>query len=127
MNTAAKKYAKDLIIAFSVYAAVLFSVNTFISGAELPQWQQALLVLLPMIPVLMFARAVFVFSRAWDELQYRKAMDATLVAFVLVGFGTFAYGFLEGVGFPKLNIIWVLPLLLGVQGVAQIFVARKYQ
>lgn len=129
MNTAVKKYRNSLIIAFTAYGLALFGVNSYLSGtgADLPTWQMALLVLVPMIPVYLFARAVVEFSRSWDELQRRKAMDAVLVAFVVVGFGTFAYGFLEGVGFPKLDTIWILPMLLAVQGLAQIFVARKYQ
>lgn len=129
MTSPAKHYKRSLLVAFTTYAAALFGVNYYLSGAgaHLPQWQMALFALIPMAPIYLFARAVYIFSRSWDELQHRKAMDAVLIAFITVGFGTFAYGFLEGVGFPKLETIWILPMLLAVQGIAQIFVAVKYQ
>lgn len=127
MNNAAKTYRNRLIGAFAAYAGTLFGVNSFLADAALPLWQMGLLALLPMLPIALFVRAVILFSRSWDELQHRKALEAALIAFVIVGFGTFAYGFLEGVGFPRLEVIWILPMLLSVQGVAQIFVALRYQ
>ena len=67
-----------------------------------------------------------VVSRSWDELQRKQALEGMLVAFFVVGMGTFLYGFLEGVGFPKLDVIWVFPALIMVQGVAQLIVRSRY-
>ncbi|MCK0070122.1 MULTISPECIES: hypothetical protein [Kordiimonas] len=127
MTTPAKKYMKSMVLAFSAYAFILIGVNIALKQIEFPQWQQIILALLPMFPVFLVLRAALEFSRSWDELQRKKAMEATLISFLLVGFSTFAYGFLEGIGFPKLPIIWVMPMMMGVQGLAQAYVARKYE
>lgn len=129
MITAVKIYMRDMLLGFTAYGLVLFGVNSYLSGsgADLPQAAQAGLALLPMLPVLLVLRAILVFSRSWDELQRKIAMEAVLIAFFLVGFGTFAYGFLEGVGFPKLDIIWVMPMLIGIQGLSIGFVSWTYR
>lgn len=129
MITALKIYTRDMLVGFAAYGLVLFGVNSYLSGtgADLPQAAQAGLALLPMLPVLLVVRAVLVFARSWDELQRKKAMESVLIAFFLVGFGTFAYGFLEGVGFPKLDIIWVMPLLIAAQSLALSFVSWTYR
>lgn len=129
MTTALKIYTRDMLIGFAAYGLVLFGVNSYLSGtgADLPQAAQAGLALLPMLPVLLVLRAMLVFASSWDELQRKKAMEAVLISVFVVGFGTFAYGFLEGVGFPRLDIIWVLPMLFAAHGVAQIIVAARYQ
>ena len=129
MMTAVKIYTRDMLMGFAAYGLVLFGVNSYLSGAgaDLSQWLQAGLALLPMIPVLLVIRAVIIFARSWDELQRKKAMESVLVAFFLVGFGTFAYGFLEGVGFPKMDIIWVMPLLIAAQSIALSIVSWTYR
>lgn len=126
MNTAAKQYTRNIILAFTAYGLILFGVNTYMSGAELPQWRMAILALLPMIPVLLVIKSVLVFAATWDELQRKKAMEAMLIAFFITGFGTFAYGFLEGVGFPKMDTIWVMPVMMASYMVGQLIVARRY-
>jgi len=125
--TPAKKYTRNMILVFASYTLILFGVNSYMAANDLPQWQKVILALLPMVPIVLFMRAVLVFARSWDELQQRKAFEALLVSFFIVGFGTFAYGFLEGVGFPKLDTIWIMPAMIGIFGVSQAFVARRYE
>jgi hypothetical protein len=125
--TPAKKYTRNMVLVFSSYTLILFGVNSYMAANDLPQWQKVILALLPMVPIVLFMRAVLVFARSWDELQQRKAFEALLVSFFIVGFGTFAYGFLEGVGFPKLDTIWIMPAMIGIFGVSQAFVARRYE
>ena len=126
MRPAAKTYKRDTLISFSLYGVILFSVNSYLNTSGIDGWLPALLALLPILPILYFARAVIIFSRSWDELQRRIAFEATVVAFFIVGIGSFTYGFLEGVGFPALNTIWIMPLLIAVQGAAMFLVRGKY-
>jgi len=81
---------------------------------------------LPIVPIIYFARSMIIFSRTWDELQRQMAFEATALAFFIVGIGTFTYGFLEGIGFPPLDTIWIMPMLIAVQGAARFFVRGKY-
>ena len=127
MKPAEKKYLRDFGLSMVFYLITLGGSVLYVNTHDLAPWAQAALVLTPVIPCLFACHAVLVFSRTWDELQKAQALEGVLIAFLLVGFGTFAYGFLEGVGFPKLDTIWILPILVGAQGVAKIFVARRYQ
>lgn len=126
MSTAVKKYMRNLALAFSAYGLILFGVNSYMLSNDLPQWEMTILALLPMIPVLAVLKSILVFAESWDELQRRKAMEAMLISFFITGFGTFAYGFLEGVGFPTLETIWVMPIMMACFAVGQIIVARRY-
>lgn len=126
MKPAAKKYKWDTIISFSLYAVILFSVNSYINTSNAGGVLAAGLALLPIAPILYFARALIEFSRSWDELQRQIAFEATVVALFIVGIGSFTYGFLEGVGFPALDTIWIMPMLIAVQGIAMFLVRGKY-
>jgi len=127
MKPAAKTYMWQLGGAMAAYAGTIFGVNSFLSGTELPQYQAAILALLPILPMLLAVRAVLNFSRSWDELERQQALEGALIAFLIVGMGTFSYGFLEGVGFPPLETIWVFPILIFSQGLGRFFVMRKYR
>lgn len=126
MTKAAKAYRNATILSFTLYGAVLFVVNSYLSKTGTDGMLPVVLAVLPILPVVYFARAILVFSQSWDELQRRIAFEAGVVALIVVGLGTFTYGFLEGVGFPRLDTIWIMPLLIASQGVAQLIVARRY-
>lgn len=126
MKVAAKKYLRNLLLAMASYMFILFGVNSYLLANEVPQVQQIILALLPMLPVLVVIKAILTFARTWDELQRKKSMEAMLIAFILVATGTFAYGFLEGIGFPPLETIWVLPIMFATHGLSQAFVASRY-
>ncbi|WP_262693461.1 hypothetical protein [Kordiimonas aquimaris] len=126
MKLSAKRYMRDTIVSFSLYGLILFAVNTYLYAYDADGWLPVALAFLPMLPILYFARAIIIFSRTWDELQKQIAFEATVVALFVVGLGTFSYGFLEGVGFPVLQTIWIMPLLIAVQGLAQFIIARRY-
>ena len=127
MKPAAKIYLRSFGLSMALYMVAVFGVNSFLIMETLPQWQSALLALIPMVPVLFAVRAVLVFSRSWDELQKQQAMEGFLIAFILVGVGTFSYGFLEGVGFPALQTIWIFPMLIAAQGIGRFYVMWKYK
>lgn len=128
MKTAAKTYSRDFGLSMVLYVGAILGTNFYLEGQEdsVPQLVAALIALLPMLPIVMAARAVLVFSRSWDELQRKQALEAMLIAFFIVGMGSFSYGFLEGVGFPKLEVIWIFPALIMTQGLAQVFVRSRY-
>ena len=127
MKPAAKTYFFRFGGAMAAYVGTLLGVNSFLSGAELPQWQATIMALLPVIPALFAVRAVLIFSRSWDELEKQQAMEGTLIAFLMVGMGTFSYGFLEGVGFPPLETVWIFPILIFAQGIGRFYVMWKYR
>ena len=68
-------------------------------------------------------RTYLVFMGEVDELQRRMQSEAMLIALATVGFSSFAWGFLEEwAQFPHIPLIWVLPAIIAVWGVAVAFV-----
>ena len=126
MKKALITYTRDFGLSMALYMAAVFGINMVPGIEEMPKWQAILIALIPIGPVLLSIRAVLAFYRSMDELHKQIMMEATIVSFFLVGLGSFSYGFLEGVGFPPISIIWIFPELIIVQGIAQFFVRRKY-
>ncbi|UTW55491.1 hypothetical protein [Kordiimonas sp. SCSIO 12610] len=127
MKPAAKQYFKDLLIGIGLYIVILISTNIAIKVWELSIEVKTLMAFSCAAPALLVIRAVLKFSTTWDELQRKKALEATLISFLLVGMGTFTYGFMEMIGFPHLPMVWVFPILYMTQSLAMIYVTRKYQ
>ncbi|MEX0300773.1 MAG: hypothetical protein AB3N28_16985 [Kordiimonas sp.] len=126
MKKAIKIYTRDFGISMVLYVAAVFGINMVPGIEEMPMWQAVLIALIPILPILLSIRAVLTFHRSMDELHKQIVMEAVIIAFFLVGLGSFSYGFLEGVGFPRLDVIWIFPALIMTQGAAQFVVRRKY-
>lgn len=127
MKQAVKIYTRDFGISMVLYVAAVFGINMVPGIEEMPMWQATIIALVPTLPILLAVKASLKFHKSMDELQKQIAMESTTVAFLTVGLGSFSYGFLQGVGFPRLDVIWIFPLLVIVQGVAHAFVQRKYK
>jgi hypothetical protein len=113
-----------------LYMAVVFAAVWVIrhSGLQLPQWTVVLISLTPVIPALVMMRVYLTFVRQMDEFNRRIQSEAWLISAGLVGFGTFTYSFLEEwAHFPRLDLVWVFPALIGMWGLATFFVKRRYQ
>ncbi|MWD29183.1 hypothetical protein E0K89_017015 [Aquicoccus sp. SCR17] len=67
--------------------------------------------LAPVLPGLAVCWAVLRQMRRLDEMQRRLQLEALSLAFALTAILTFSYGFLENVGFPRLSMFAVLPLM----------------
>ena len=81
----------------------------------------------PVIPALFGLYAVLTFYRAIDEFQKRVIAEAMLIASLLVGFGTFAWGFLEAsLDLPAIPTIWIFPALIGTYGLMACVLKWRY-
>jgi hypothetical protein len=128
MTPAAKRYARNFLIAMALYAIAVVALTIVVRQLHVPAWAIIPLSLAPVLPTLLALRAYLVFFRAMDELQRRIQSESMLIAMALVGFGSLAYGFLEGFAdFPRLRVIFVFPAMIMVWGVATAFVSRRYR
>jgi hypothetical protein len=127
MKQAAKTYYKNFFLSMALYMVTVLATVYYLRHNEVAMWLQVILVLLPVIPALMALKAELTYYRSLDELQRQQAMEAVLIAFLIVAFGTFAYGFLEGIGFPKLDTIFILPIMTFAWGFGRALTARKYK
>jgi hypothetical protein len=123
-----RRYTRDMLLSAVLYSAVVVAGAMTIDQNELPRWAIILIALAPLLPALLMLRAYVVFLNGIDEFQRRIQTDAILISAAVVGFGSFAYGFLEEwAGFPHLPLIWVFPALIGLWGLAACIVRLRYK
>lgn len=96
----------------------------------MPTAMKLLVVLLPVLPMLLVVCAILRHMARMNELWQRIQMQAVGVTCGLVGTVTFALGFPQGARLvPSFagEMIWVLPAMLGVWGVATSIISYRYQ
>ena len=123
-----RRYTRDMIIASALYSAFVIGGAIAIDDYEPPRWAVIALALAPLLPALLMLRAYVIFLNGIDEFQRRIQTDAILASAAIVGFGSFAYGFLEEwANFPHLPLIWVFPALIGIWGLAACVIRLRYK
>ncbi|MCE4061838.1 hypothetical protein LXM60_16685 [Pandoraea sputorum] len=122
------RYVKEMGGALLAYMLVLAgSIRVLQALPELPMGAKAAIALLPMLPGIAMCWAIVRNLRRMDELQRRIQLEAFSVSFAGTGLITFSYGFLEGVGFPKLSLFIVWPLMCTLWVISGLFCGRRYR
>ena len=123
-----RRYTREMLTAAGIYTAFVFAGAYAVRHLDLPHWAVIAASLAPLLPALLMLRAYATFLNGIDEFQRRIQTDAILIAAAVVGFGSFAYGFLEEwADFPHLPLIWVFPALIGTWGAAACIVRLRYK
>lgn len=121
-----RQYQRQFLLAGLGYLLVLpFSIwllKTIDFGAL-----EFAVVLSPVVPIIWGVRVSLRLLELMDELQQRIQLIALGFAAIVTGLVTFAYGFLEGIGWPRVELIWVLPLMIILWGVGKKFAERRYK
>lgn len=122
------RYRREMMIAMVIYVALVFAGSYGVRYLNWPNWAVIAASLAPLLPALLMLRAYATFLNSIDEFQRRIQTDAILISAAVVGFGSFAYGFLEEwASFPHLPLIWVFPALIGFWGLAACIVRLRYK
>lgn len=121
------RYLIELGAAFAVYVAALIVSNSLLSTLEPGHALEPFISLLPMVPAAALCWAVIRQVRRADEMQRIIHFEALAIAFAATALSTFSYGFLEGVGFPKLSMFAVWPLMAGFWVVGNVIAHRRYR
>ncbi|MHA6289204.1 hypothetical protein [Maricaulis sp. CAU 1757] len=112
-----RRYFIHFGTAMAVYVITILGSVFLIKQTGMEGWPAGLVALTPLVPALYALHAYVVRFRELDEYQRRVISEAILWAAGLIGFGTFGYGFLQGVGVvPPLDPTWILPTLIGLYG-----------
>lgn len=127
MSDKDKNYIGQMILGAIVYIAVTAaSVGILkyyvLDGLGL----RTLIALAPMVPVFWIGNNIVKYTRQQDELQQRIQLDAVVFSTVVTALLTSAYGFMEGVGYPELDTVWIMPMLAVFWVVGQILSRRRY-
>ena len=126
MNESCKLYRKRALLALALYAVVLV-VSITIVGRFHHGWWRIPLAITPVLPCLLFVRAFVLLIESMDELQKRIILQALAFAFAGTVVLTLTYGFLENVGIPHANWVWVWPLMGTLFIVGTLMAKRQYR
>ncbi len=126
MKTAVRQYTREFLSAMAAYVVVLIISITLINISPSTAWWRAPLALAPVIPAIFGIIAYMRFVGRMDELQRRIQFEGLAFGFGVAGILTFSYGFLENVGFPHINLLWVFPLMIALWSIGTGIAARRY-
>jgi len=100
-----------------MYFAVLFASVSLLRNFDVPKFWQAVISIVPAVPVVFIILILMSMLKDSDELQQRVNLLAITFSAALTGLLTFSYGFLENIGLPKLPTIAILPMLFVLWGI----------
>jgi hypothetical protein len=127
MNDKSRRYVIELGAGLLVYA-VLVAVSTYVARVLDPTGAARYAVLLsPMIGAAAMAWAILRHVRRLDELQLRRVLESLAFSFAVTAFGTFAWGFAEVAGAPKLPTFGIWPLMAVLWIVGGFIAHRRYR
>ena len=122
-----RQYTLELSAALAIYAALLVGSIELLQHAALASpWRDAV-ALSPMVAAVAIPWIVLREMRRMDELQVRIQFEALGFAFAGTAILTFSYGFLEGLGYPKLSMFTVWPILAVLWVVGLVLARRRYR
>jgi len=126
MNQVHRRYAVEFSAAMLAYAVVLVGSIKLLGAYGETAWRYPL-ALSPILPAAAVLWAFLRFFRGSDELEQRMHLEGFAFAFGASALATFAYGFLEGVGFPHLNWTFVWPVMGMFWGVGNALARNRYR
>ena len=122
-----RQYLKELAATLLVYGAMLFGSIELLTHVQIARPWRDLVALSPMLPAAATAWVILRELRRMDELQRRIQLEALGFSFAGTAILTFSFGFLEGLGYPKLSMFSVWPILAVLWVVGLVLARRRYQ
>jgi hypothetical protein len=122
-----KQYLRELTATLAVYGAMLFGSIELLTHVAVARPWRDVIALSPMLPAAAMAWVILRELRRMDELQRRIQLEALGFSFAGTAVLTLSYGFLEGLGYPRLSMFTVWPLLAALWIVGLVLARRRYQ
>ncbi len=111
MDKKNRRYVKELGGSLIVYGVLLF-VSVYVERTfTLSPVARYVVLLSPMIGAAAMTWAILWHVRRLDELQRRSVLESLAFSFAVTAFGTFAWGFAETAGAPKLPTFAIWPIM----------------
>lgn len=126
MKAAARAYTIQFFSAMGAYVILIIVSITLLKSNPTAPWR-GLVAVLPVIPASLVVLAVVRYISRMDELQRRIQLDALGAASGATALLTFTWGLLENAGFPRLSMLWILPLMCLLWGIAAGVAAYRYR
>lgn len=122
------RYLRELGASLFAYCVVL-TVSLWLINHGMVEdgaWK-TVISLAPMLPGIFIAISVLRQLRRVDELQRKIQLEAFSLAFAGTALITFSYGFLENVGYPKLTMFAVWPVMSTLWIIGGVISHRRYR
>lgn len=120
-----RRHLVELAAAMLVYALVLCASIFLLKTGYFDGTAAVLVALLPALPCLAAGWAVLRQLRRLDEPALRVQLEALGFAFFGTALLSFGYGFLEGLGWPRLSMFAVWPVMAVLWGVGGWLARRR--
>ncbi|MDQ7727093.1 hypothetical protein [Halomonas sp. SpR8] len=118
------RYWLELSLCLMTYVLILvYSLNKLNNETAWP----IVVSIMPMVPALVVCWVIIRGVRSMDELQRKIQFEAMVLAFAATALLTFSYGFLENVGFPKMTMFVVWPLMASFWVIGTIIGSIRYR
>jgi len=124
-RSASFAYVREFGLAMAAYVVVLLASVSLLERVDQPV--KTLVALVPLVPAVFALMAYLRFLTRMDELGRRIQLEALAFGFGAAGMLTFAYGFLENAGFPRISYTWVFPLMIVLWGIGGAVATRRYR
>lgn len=126
MDRKFRRYVVELAGATVLYVALAIGSVLVARSASLSGIARYVVWLLPMLGAGSVAWVVLRHVHRIDELQRRTVLEAIVFAFAATALGTFAWGFAEVAGAPKLPTFAVWPIMAAAWIVGGLLARRRY-
>lgn len=127
MGSGKKRYVLEFSGMLLAYAATLAGTKTLVDDGVVGGDWVVPVALLPVLPCIGMAWVILRHLRQLDEFQKRLQFEAIAFAFTGTALVSFSYGFLEGVGLPKLSMFYVWPLMSVLWIIGLTIACRRYK
>jgi hypothetical protein len=121
-----RRYVAELGAGLGAYVAVLTASIVLLRGNDVGVPWRTVVALAPMVPGCGMCWAIVRQIARVDELQRRIQYESIAIAFAATALITFSYGFLENVGYPRLSMVTVWPVMAVIWGVCVGINAWRY-
>lgn len=122
-----QKYAKEFGMAMIAYIIiVVISLRILGAGIE-SQTLRALISISPIIPLIAVCWTILRNIRRSDELQRAIQVEALAIALAGTAILTMGYGFLENVGYPRLTMFVVWPVIAVLWTISLFISTQRYK
>ena len=121
-----RRYIFDLTGSLLAYAIVLVASLSFLKAHPESSWRIPV-TLAPVIPIVFMIIAVIREVRQMDEMHKQIQLEALVFAFCATVPLSISYGFLENIGFPSVNWMFVGCGMMGLWGIGVAVASMRYR
>lgn len=127
MEKKARQYVTEFGATIICYSILVVASSWVARTISLSSPMRYAVLLSPMIGAAAMAWVIVRHVRRIDELQQRRVLESLAFSFAVTAFGTFAWGFAEVAGAPKLPTFAIWPVMAALWIVGGFIAYRRYR